>query len=274
MLLALDIGNSTIGWGVFVDSTLKAHGRLETDRSKTAGQYEALLRSSLAAQGIEPGRITGVVVSSVVPLLTDMVKVVSQSLFGQPPLIASTDLDTGLTFRYANPKELGSDRLVNAAMAHVRYQTDLIIVDFGTATTFTVVTAAGEVLGGAIAPGLAITAEALVSRTAQLPTVDLVGPALAISRETRGSMQSGLVLGHASLVEGMVSRFQHELGRPVRVIATGGLASVIVPHCRSINEVAPFLTLEGLSYLFHRQSRTGNTTAFPSRTRQKNTRAG
>jgi type III pantothenate kinase len=274
MLLALDIGNSSVVWGVFVDSTLKTHGRLKTDLSKTAGQYGALLQSALGEQGIEPGRITGVVLSSVVPLLTQMFQGVSQSLFGRPPLIASTDLDTGLTLRYAHPKELGSDRLVNAAIAHARSQTDLIIVDFGTATTFTVITAAGEVSGGAIAPGLGISAEALLYRTAQLPKVDLVGPESAIGRDTRSSMQSGLVLGHASLVDGMVFRFRQELGRPARVIATGGLASVVVPYCQSIDEVAPFLTLEGLAYLFHRHSHSRDTTVSQSRIRQKNTRAG
>jgi type III pantothenate kinase len=162
------------------------------------------------------------------------------------------DLDTGLTLSYPNPREIGSDRLVNAAGAYAHYRSTLIIVDFGTATTFCAVTQSGEYLGGAIAPGLGIAAETLAKRTAKLPIVDLVRPKTVIGSDTAASIQSGLIFGYAGLVDELVTRIQAELGQRAKVIATGGLATLIAPESRTIQEVRPFLTLEGLQWLYTR----------------------
>jgi type III pantothenate kinase len=158
----------------------------------------------------------------------------------------------GLRIAYPNPREIGSDRLVNAAAAYARYQTCLIIVDFGTATTFCAISAQGEYLGGAIAPGLGIASEALFTRTAKLPKVDLARPKTVIGKDTAGGMQSGLIFGYAGLVDELVSRMQVELGQKAMVIATGGLASLIAPESRTIQEVRPYLTLEGLELIYRR----------------------
>ncbi len=202
MLLAIDIGNSNIVWGLFDRRTLKGHWRLATDPRKTSDEYGILFSNLLATVGVKPEQISGAVISSVVPILTRPFETMAQTFFGQVPLVISCDTDTGLTLRYANPKEIGSDRLVNAAAAYERYRADLIIVDFGTATTFCAVTKAGEYLGGVIAPGLGISADALFSRTAQLPKVELVRPKSVIGRDTASSIQSGLVYGYAGLLHG------------------------------------------------------------------------
>jgi type III pantothenate kinase len=176
----------------------------------------------------------------------------AEAYFHRRVLVVSPDLDTGLRLCYTNPHELGTDRLVNAAAAYARYKTSLIIVDLGTATTFCAITQSGEYLGGVIAPGLGIAADALVSRTAQLPKVDLVAPKTVIGRDTVSSIQAGLIFGYTGLVDEIVSRMQAELGQPAMVIATGGLASFIAPESRTIREVRPFLTLEGLELLYRR----------------------
>jgi type III pantothenate kinase len=161
-------------------------------------------------------------------------------------------MNMGLTVRYTNPKEIGSDRIVNAAAAHHKYRRDLIIVDFGTATTFCAVTRAGEYLGGVIAPGLGISAEALFARAAKLSKVELVRPKTVIGTDTAGSIQAGLIFGYAGLVDAIVRRMEQELGRTCYVIATGGLAPVIAPETTAIQQIEPLLTLEGLQLLYHR----------------------
>lgn len=257
MLLAIDIGNSNVVWGIFENQTLKHHWRLGTDLSKTSDEYGNLFLNLLRASGNEPGQITGVILSSVVPLLTPTIEHMSEKYFHRLPMVVSPDLETGLTLSYANPRELGSDRIANAAVAYARYKTPLIIIDFGTATTFCAVTQAGEYLGGVIAPGLGIAADALFARTAKLPKVDLVRPKTVIGRDTASGIQSGLIFGYAGLVDEIVTRMQGELGQKAVVIATGGLASVIAPESRTIQEVNPFLTLEGLEFLYRRTRGTG-----------------
>ena len=252
MLLAIDIGNSNVVWGTFKNQTLKHHWRLNTDPAKTSDEYGAIFQRLLRASGIGPDQVTGVILSSVVPSLTPAFEQMSEALFHHKPLVVSPDLDTGLKLSYTNPRELGSDRLVNAAAAYARYKSALIIIDLGTATTFGAVTQAGEYLGGVIAPGLSIAADALHSRTAKLPKVDLVRPKTVIGKDTISSIQSGLIFGYAGLVDGIVVRMQQELGQKARVIATGGLSSVIAPESRTIQEVCPFLTLEGLEWLYRR----------------------
>ena len=250
MLLAIDIGNSNIVWGIFDGDRLVADWRIGTDHSKTTDEYAILLLDLLRVEGISPERVEGVILSSVVPPLTPLFEELAETYFHCLPLIVSAEMETGLTIKYANPLEVGSDRIVNAAAAYRRYGGPIIIVDFGTATTFCAVTADGEYLGGAIAPGLRISAEALYARTAKLPKIELARPKSAIGRDTVASMQAGLVFGYAGLVDELVRRIQQELGRDCFVLATGGLAGLIAPESRLIREVRPHLTLEGLALLY------------------------
>ncbi|MBI3809138.1 MAG: type III pantothenate kinase [Nitrospirae bacterium] len=250
MLLAIDIGNTNIVWGVFDGNTLVADWRIGTDHSKTTDEYAILLLDLLRVEGIGRERVDGVILSSVVPPLTPLFEELAETYFHCLPLNVSTELETGLTIKYTNPREVGSDRIVNAAAAFHRYGGPIIIVDFGTATTFCAVTADGEYLGGAIAPGLRISAEALYARTAKLPKIELARPKSAIGQDTVASMQAGLVFGYAGLVDELVRRIQQELGRDCFVLATGGLAGLIAPESRSIREVRPHLTLDGLALLY------------------------
>lgn len=250
MLLAIDIGNTNIVWGVFDGDRLVADWRIGTDHSKTTDEYAILLLDLLRVESIGRERVDGVILSSVVPPLTPLFEELAETYFHCLPLNVSAELETGLTIKYTNPREVGSDRIVNAAAAFRRYGGPIIIVDFGTATTFCAVTADGEYLGGAIAPGLRISAEALYARTAKLPKIELARPKSAIGQDTVSSMQAGLVFGYAGLVDELVRRIQQELGRDCFVLATGGLAGLIAPESRSIREVRPHLTLDGLALLY------------------------
>jgi type III pantothenate kinase len=250
MLLAIDIGNTNIVWGVFDGDQLVADWRIGTDHSKTTDEYAILLLDLLRVEDISPDRVDGVILSSVVPPLTPLFEELAETYFHRLPLNVSAEMETGLTIKYTNPREVGSDRIVNAAAAYRRYGGPIIIVDFGTATTFCAVTANGEYLGGAIAPGLRISAEALYARTAKLPKIELVRPKSAIGQDTVASMQAGLVFGYAGLVDELVRRIQQELGRDCFVLATGGLAGLVAPESRSIREIRPHLTLEGLALLY------------------------
>ncbi len=252
MLLAIDIGNSNVVWGLFEGSTLRGHWRLATESRRTDNEYGILLLNLLQSAGFSPAQITGCIVSSVVPALTGTFESMVEAYFHQTPVIVSPEMDSGLIIRYGNPKEIGSDRIVNAAAAHARYGCDLIIVDFGTATTFCAVTKTAEYLGGVIAPGLGISADALFSRTAKLPKVEIIRPKTVIGVDTVGGIQSGLLFGYVGLVDGIVHRMERELGHSTTVIATGGLASIIAQESDSIREVLPFLTLEGLELLYRR----------------------
>jgi type III pantothenate kinase len=250
MLLAIDIGNTNIVWGVFDGDKLLVDWRVSTDHAKTTDEYAILLLDLLRVEGISPERMDGVILSSVVPPLTPQFEELSETYFHCLPLIVAVEIETGLTIKYTNPQEVGSDRIVNAAAAYRRYGGPIIIVDFGTATTFCAVTPEGEYLGGAIAPGLRISAEALYARTAKLPKIELARPKSAIGQDTVTSMQAGLIFGYAGLVDELVQRIQHELGRECFVVATGGLAGLIAPESRTIREVRPHLTLEGLALLW------------------------
>jgi type III pantothenate kinase len=252
MLLAIDIGNTNIVWGIYEGQALKGHWRLATDASKTADEYGILFVNILQQAGIGAEQITDAILSSVVPSLTAVFDEMVETYFKHTPLIVSSDLDMGIGIAYPNPREIGSDRLVNAAAAYARYRTCLIIVDFGTATTFCAVSPSGEYLGGAIAPGLGIASEALFTRTAKLPKVDLARPKTVIGKDTAAGIQSGLIYGYAGLVDELVSRMQVELGQKATVIATGGLASLIAPESRTIQEVRPFLTLDGLELTYRK----------------------
>jgi type III pantothenate kinase len=252
MLLVIDIGNTNIVWGVYDDRTLAAHWRIATDAKKTSDEYGILFTSLLTAVTISPQRLTGAIISSVVPTLTGTIENMLEQYFHQHPMIVSSDTDTGLRLRYDNPKEIGSDRLVNAAAAYHKYRRDLIVVDFGTATTFCVITADGDYLGGVIAPGLGISAEALFARAAKLAKVEFIRPKTVIGTDTAGSIQSGLLFGYAGLVDTVVRRMEQEFGRSVYVIGTGGLSSILAAETTSIQKIEPLLTLEGLELIYRR----------------------
>ncbi len=252
MLLTIDIGNSHIVGGIFEQQHLRAAWRLATDQTKTVDEYGILTLSLLDSHGISPSNITGSIISSVVPPITVLFESVVQTFFRQDPILVSFKSPLGLKLSYQHPQEIGTDRLVNAAAAFDRYQGALIIVDFGTATTFCTVTATGEYLGGAIAPGLKSSADSLHLQTAQLPIIDLVQPPKVIGTDTITSMQSGLIFGYSGLVDALVKKIQDEIGQAAYVIATGGLAPVISKVSRCIQEVRPNLTLEGLELLYRR----------------------
>ena len=250
MFLALDIGNTNIVAGVFRGRTLLDIWRVSTQQHRTADEYGILLGDLFKARRIRPGEVCGLALSSVVPPLTSVFLEVGQRYFSLSPLVITHLLKTGLTLKVENPKEVGADRIVNAAAGYHLWGGPLIIVDFGTATTFCTITQEGDYLGGAIAPGLMISAEALSSRAAKLPRVELSAPPSVIGRDTISAMQSGLIYGYAGLVDEIVRRIKEEIGKAL-VVATGGLSSVIVPACRTIEKTHPTLTLEGLRVIYN-----------------------
>ncbi len=252
MLLAIDIGNSQIACGVFKNDTLIADWRLSTDHAKTSDEYSMTIRSLLHADNINLTHIQGCIISSVVPPLTQTFETLLHSLIEKAPIIVTSSSPYGLILRYENPEEIGTDRLVNAAAAFAQYKKGLIVVDFGTATTFCTITPQGEYLGGAIAPGLKSAADSLHLKTAKLPEVDLAVPNSVIGHDTSTSMQSGIMFGYAGLVDAIVKRIQQDIDPSLYVLATGGLASTISPISETIQEVQPHLTLQGLSFLYRR----------------------
>lgn len=257
MLLVVDIGNTNVVLGIYDGPVLKAHWRLATDAKTTADEYGILFTNLLTSADLVPAQTSGAIMSCVVPTLTATFETLIEQYFRQQPLIVTSESDTGLIIRYPNPKEIGSDRLVNAAAAYHKYRRDLIIVDFGTATTFCAVTKEAEYLGGVIAPGLGISAEALFARAAKLSKVELTRPKTVIGTDTGSSIQSGLLFGYAGLVDTLVRRIEQELGRSAYVIATGGLSNIIAKETVSIQTIEPLLTLEGLA-LLHRRATGGS----------------
>jgi len=255
MLCAIDIGNTNIVLGLFDQETLRAQWRIATHHQRTADEYAVLLNDLLRGRGFELQAVTGVIFSSVVPPLTTVIEELTRRILHLEPIEVTHRLKSGLTLRIDNPAELGADRLVNAAAVYARYGGPAIIVDFGTATTICAVTALGEYLGGSIAPGVWTAAEALFQRAAKLPRIDLVRPDRVIGTNTVAGMQAGILIGFAGLTGALIRRTQAELAQtgsraPARVIATGGLASLIAPECPEIEEVCPTLTLDGLKLLY------------------------
>ena len=250
MLLAIDIGNTNIMLGLYAGDELGPHWRLATDHARMPDEFAMQLLDLLDYAGVGPQAITGLALASGVPVLTRRWSDVARRYLKLEPLVISARMETGLTILYDNPNAVGADRIVDAVAAYQRYGGPLIIVDFGTATTFEAITAAGEYLGGAIAPGVGISAAALAQRAAKLPTIDIVQPPSPIGRNTVHSMQSGLFFGYVGLVEGMVARFKGELGGEPRVVGTGGLAPIIASGTDVIDIIAPWLTLDGLRILY------------------------
>jgi type III pantothenate kinase len=250
MLLAIDIGNTNVVLGVFEGERLRESWRIGTKASITADEYAVIVKDLFAFSGIDFKEIDGIIISTVVPPLLSIMSEMSRKYFKIEPLVVTSELKTGITLSYENPREIGADRIVNAAAAFRLYGGPLIIIDFGTATTFCAVTANGEYLGGAITPGVKISAEALYQRAAKLPRVELTRPRTIIGRDTVSAMQAGILYGYAGLVDGIVERMKKELSPDARVIATGGLAELVTPEAKSAIEVRPNLTLEGLRFIF------------------------
>lgn len=250
MLFTIDIGNTNITFGVYKDETLLYHWRIKTDHGRMADEYGIIMLGLMRHEGLKFDEIHGVAMASVVPPLTQVFMEMVERYIRRKPLLVEAGVKTGVQIRYDSPRDVGADRIVDAAATYKLYGGPACIVDFGTATTFDAITDKGEYLGGALAPGIGIAADALFSRTAKLPRVDLVRPPRAIGTNTIHAMQSGLIFGYVGLVEGMVARFRAELGPDMRVIGTGGLAETIARETDVIEIVNPWLTLEGLRLIW------------------------
>lgn len=254
MLLAIDVGNSNIVVGIFQGDDLKANWRFATDLHRTADEYAAILLNLVPREGIKMSMITEAIMCSVVPSLEGAFSTLCRRYFGVSPLLVEAGVKTGVRIVTDNPREVGADRVVNAAAAHRLYGGPLIVLDFGTAATFDAVSAEGDYLGGAIAPGINIAAEALFARTAKLPQVEPVKPKHVIGRNTVTALQSGIFYGYIGMVEGIVARMREEMGGQARTVATGGYGELMAQETPMIEIVNPNLTLIGLR-LIHEMNR-------------------
>ena len=246
MLLCIDVGNTNIVLGVFDGETLVADFRLHTDERATGDELGLLIVGLLESRDIKAERVKAVVVSNVVPILSRPIDEMSNHYFRMAPMVIGPGIRTGMRILYEDPRQVGADRIVNAIAAYRRYGGPAVLVDFGTATTFDAISAHGDYLGGAIAPGIVISLDALVAHTAKLTRVELVAPPAVIGRNTTASMQAGLVYGYVGLIEGVVGRMKSELGDGAKVVATGGLAELIAAQTSAIDTVDQRLTLDGL----------------------------
>jgi type III pantothenate kinase len=257
MLLCIDIGNTNVTFGLYEGETLGPRWRIRTIHEKMPDEYGILLDQLFRHRGYRPDQVTGVAMASVVPPLTPAFEQVCREYLAQTPFVVDAGVKTGVRIRYESPRDVGADRVVDAAAVKVLYSLPACVVDFGTATTFDAITAEGDYLGGAIAPGIGIAAQALYERTAKLHRVELTRPPAAIGRNTTHAIQAGLLFGYVGLVEGMVARFKAELGPQTRIIATGGLAEIIARETDVIDVVDPWLTLHGLRIVYELNRSTG-----------------
>src|SRR3954453_4069779 len=254
MLLAVDVGNTQTHIGAFDGEDLRRDWRLGTIPSATADELAATISHLLALDDLGFGSLDGAIVSTVVPQLGPEYEALTERHMGQPCLLVGPSLKTGMPILVDNPHELGADRLVNAVAAHAKVHGACVAVDFGTSTNFDVVSGAGEYLGGVIGPGVEISMQALAARAAKLPRIDLSAPEGAIGTHTQAAIQAGFAYGFAGLVDGINRRLAEALGEPATFIATGGLAQTIAPHCETIDEVDPLLTLTGLRLIWERNA--------------------
>jgi type III pantothenate kinase len=254
MLLAVDIGNTNIVFGLYEGEALRHTFRASTVRTRTEDEYGVLLQQMLELRGIDSKTIQAAIIASVVPPLTDVMADAIRHAFAREPLVVGPGLKTGIAVLYDNPREVGADRIVNAVAAYERLHGGVIVVDFGTATTFDCISPKGEYLGGVIVPGIEVSLDGLLAHAAKLTRIEIAEPPHVVGRNTTHALQSGVVNGYASLVDGLVDKIEKELGFPCAVIATGGLASLIVRHTQRVESVDENLTLEGLRILHDRNA--------------------
>lgn len=253
MLLVFDVGNTNMVLGIYEGTELKKHWRINTDKEKTSDEYGILISSLFQYDKIDMNSIKDVIISSVVPNVMHSLENFCIKYCNKKPLIVGPGIKTGLNIKYDNPKQVGADRIVNAVAAIEKYKSPMIIIDFGTATTFCAISEKGEYLGGTIAPGIKISSEALFQRASKLPRVELTKPGTTIGKNTVSAMQSGIIYGYVGLVDKIVSMMKSELGgKDVKVIATGGLSVLIASETDSIDCVDKFLTLEGLRLIYEK----------------------
>ncbi len=250
MLLAVDIGNTNITFGLYREKKLGPRWRIRTIHEKTPDEYGILMLQLFDHSGHSPDEVSGIALASVVPPLAQAFQEASRRYVGRNPLVVDAGVRTGVRIRYDDPRQVGADRVVDAAAVKALYGVPACVVDFGTGTTFDAISAEGDYLGGAIAPGIGIAAQALFERTAKLPRVELSRPPSVIGRNTPHAMQSGLLFGYVGLVEGMVARFKAVLGPETRTVATGGLAEAVATETDAIDIVDPWLTLHGLRIVY------------------------
>ncbi|HVE46935.1 MAG TPA: type III pantothenate kinase [Acidimicrobiales bacterium] len=255
MLLAIDLGNTETVLGLFEGAELESHWRIATNAERTADEHALLVSQLLDLDGYRfDGDVSGIAISSTVPRLTATLRAMSRRWPAVPTVVLEPGIRSGMAILYDNPREVGADRIANAVGAYEQYGGPSIVVDFGTSTNFDVISAAGEYMGGAIAPGVEISMDALFGRAAALRRVELVEPRNVIGKSTVESIQSGVLYGFAGQVDGIVDRIRVELGGEAVVVATGGLSGVIAPHSRTVQHTDPWLTLHGLRLVFDRNT--------------------
>lgn len=251
MLLVFDVGNTNMVLGIYEGKELKKYWRISTDKAKTSDEYGMLINNLFQYDDVDKNSIRDIIISSVVPNVMHSLENFCVKYFNKQPLIVGPGIKTGLNIKYDNPKQVGADRIVNAVAAIEKYKLPMIIIDFGTATTFCAISEKGDYLGGTIAPGIKISSEALFQRASKLPRVELLKPGMTICKNTVSAMQSGIVYGYVGLVDKIVEMMKKELGnKDIKVIATGGLSSLIASETDSIDCVDKFLTLEGLKIIY------------------------
>ncbi len=253
MLLVFDVGNTNMVLGIYEGAELKNYWRISTDKAKTSDEYGMLINNLFQYDNVDKNSIKDIIISSVVPNVMHSLENFCVKYFNKQPLIVGPGIKTGLNIKYDNPKQVGADRIVNAVAAIEKYKSPMIIIDFGTATTFCAISEKGEYLGGTIAPGIKISSEALFQRASKLPRVELLKPGMTICKNTVSAMQSGIIYGYVGLVDKIIAMMKKELGHDhIKVIATGGLSSLIASETDSIDCVDKNLTLEGLKIIYNK----------------------
>jgi type III pantothenate kinase len=254
MLLVIDVGNTNTVLGLYDGDDLVHDWRLRTVVDHTVDEYGMLIYNLYKNSKVSPKAIKAIIISCVVPPMLHILEPLCKKYFNIKPMIVGPGIKTGMPIYYDNPREVGADRIVNAVAAFERYKGDIIVVDFGTATTFDYVSAKGEYMGGCICPGIMISSEALFQKAAKLPRIEIIRPKTVIGKDTVSSMQAGILYGYAGLVDGLVERIKEEVKSDPKVIATGGLAKIIASETKSIHVVDDMLTLEGLRIIYKRNS--------------------